>query len=204
MADEIMSRLAADDASNSASIEKSDFLLHQYDALRNEVVQRITITYQIITIALAAFGAVFAFTNTAEGVYLELLYPLLSLFLLLTYIANSYSIRKLSEFIGESIEKNVSGTGGARSASDMAWQAYRKYRGQERMADLGNTAGSAVFPISSLIAWGVALFTIIDPEFRPIAYYIFHTSITYIALFSSFVIVLASIIIVLTKERILR
>src|SRR5438045_9720211 len=80
-------------------ISKSGFLLHEYDALREEIVQRITVRYSIITLALAAFGAIVAFTNTFAGVYLEILYSLLSLLLLLAYIANCSFLVMLAWFI---------------------------------------------------------------------------------------------------------
>ena len=208
--DEVSSKLngAADDKSDPGSIKKSDFLLHEYDALRNEVVQRITMRYQIITIALAAFGAVFAFANTSASVYLEMLYPLLSLFLLLTYISNAYGIRKASEFIKGSIENNVSEDGGTSSTSgssvsQIGWQTYKQNPSQEKIGDLGAGTGKVVFPISSLIVWGVALSTIIAPSFQPITHYILNISVTYIALVLSTVIVVISFIAALIERYIL-
>lgn len=96
---------AADD--KSPFINKSDFLLHEYDALKSEVVQRIVTRYTIISMALVALGAVF----TIQNPYLDLLFPLIALALLIVYITNARSIHNIGNYIKDNIEDQVSENG---------------------------------------------------------------------------------------------
>ena len=182
-------------------ISKSDFLLHQYDALREEIVQRISVRYAIITLALAAFGAIFAFTNTFAGVYLEMLYSLLSLFLLLAYIANSYVLARLAEFIRANIESSVSEDKQTASITSIGWQNYQDNKKQRRRTEFAYFGGRIVFPVSSLIAWGVAGFTILAPDFKPISYNGYDFSV--ITFWLSFVVIVISFLVIFLEGRVL-
>ena len=182
-------------------ISKSDFLLHEYDSLREEIVQRITVRYSIITLALAAFGAIFAFTNTFAGVYLEMLYSLLSLFLLLAYIANSYVLVRLARFISVNIEGNVSVDQQTASIASIGWQNYQNNKKQRRRTELGYFGGRIVFPVSSLIAWGVAGFTILAPDFKPISYNGYNFSV--ITFWLTFVVIVISFLVIFLEGRVL-
>lgn len=102
-----VSQLKVTPDEKSLFINKSDFLLHEYDALKSEVVQRIVTRYSIISIALVALGAVF----TIQNKYLDLLFPFISLALLIVYISNAHTIRNIGNYIKDNIEDQVSENG---------------------------------------------------------------------------------------------
>src|ERR1700694_5028957 len=145
--------------SNPKFINHNDFLLHEYDALRSEIVQRVTTKYQIISIVITALGIVLAIGN----VYLAILFPALAFVLLTVYISNSHEIRKISVFIQKNIETQVTEDGESQitdknKISEFGWEKYQEDAKLEKIAKAGYSGGKAIFCISSLISSVVSLF----------------------------------------------
>ena len=140
------------DTANGKLIDKDDFLLHQYDSLRSEILQRIATRYTIITITLTAFGAAFVIQNTI----LPLLYPAVALVMMNIYIANAYGTRKASDFIKNSIESQVSADGQHpvthSDLPNVGWQTHIDDSKPEKALRNRYSAGKAVFFVSSLAA----------------------------------------------------
>ncbi|HEV2582006.1 MAG TPA: hypothetical protein VGT44_14215 [Ktedonobacteraceae bacterium] len=139
-------------SSDDRLIKKDDFLLHEYDSLRTEILQGISTRYTIITVTLTAFGAAFVIQNTI----LPLLFPALALVMMNIYIANSYGTRKVTEFVKKHIETQVT-TDGTHAVtrselSRIGWQAHRDDSKSEQELRNRYSAGKAVFFVSSLAA----------------------------------------------------
>jgi hypothetical protein len=141
-----------EDSSADGLIHKDDFLLHEYDSLRTEILQGISTRYTIITVTLTAFGAAFVIQNTI----LPLLFPALALVMMNIYIANSYSTRKVTEFVKKHIETQVTTDGtralGRSELSRIGWQAHKDDSKSEQELRNRYSAGKSVFFISSLAA----------------------------------------------------
>jgi hypothetical protein len=142
----------APDTANGKLIDKDDFLLHQYDSLRSEILQRIATRYTIITISLTAFGAAFVIQNTI----LPLLYPALALVMMNIYIANAYGSRKAADFIRDSIETQVTADRqhpiAQSDLSNVGWQTHIDDSQPEKALRNRYSAGKAVFFVSGLAA----------------------------------------------------
>ena len=135
------------DASDTKLIDKDDFLLHEYDSLRTEILQRISTRYTILTITLTAFGAAFVIQN----IYLPLAFPALALVLMNVYVSNSYGTRKASDFIRNYIEKQVK-IDANEKLSDVGWQTHKDAGKSEKQLENKYSAGKVVFFVSSLVA----------------------------------------------------
>jgi len=176
-------------------LKKEDFLLHQYDALRAEIVQRTSIRFVINGLLITTFGAVFALSDKPIGVYLQILYPILSFFLLVSYVANSYGIHRISKFIEDHIEDNVYEADIYPPIAEIGWHHRKKYISSYLINNI-------LFPCSSLITWGVSLITISDPHFTPLIRY--DLNITWIALWLSLAIIVLSFLYGINAEVSLR
>ena len=133
-------------------IDKDDFLLHQYDSLRTEILQRVATRYTIITITLTVFGGSFIIQNTI----LPLLFPVLALVMLNIYIANAYGTRKAADFIKDAIETQVTADGKYPVAQsdlpNIGWQTHEDDSKSEKVLRNRYSAGKAIFFVSSLAA----------------------------------------------------
>ena len=157
-------RRTTQDIPSPKYIKKSDFVLAEYNTLRTEILQRISTRYQLISITLTVFGAVFAIGNP----YLALLYPVLAIVMLFFYSTNADAIREASDYIRLYIETQVSENGktaiptttkdGMKKIYHFGWQTYKVYEKNEQSRVIGSIfAGRLVFPISSLLAWFVGI-----------------------------------------------
>jgi hypothetical protein len=147
--------VASDEQEGSSAdrlIKKDDFLLHEYDSLRSEILQGISTRYTIVTITLTAFGAAFVIQNTI----LPLLFPALAFVMMNIYIANSYGTRKVVDFVKKHIETQVTTDGtravGQSELSRIGWQAHKDDSKSEQELRNRYSAGKAVFFVSSLAA----------------------------------------------------
>jgi hypothetical protein len=79
----------------------------EYAALRNEIIKRIELRQQLMSIALTITGVLLGF-GINNGL-IALIYPPLALFLAISWMQNDTRIRDAANYIREKIEKNVSG-----------------------------------------------------------------------------------------------
>ncbi len=75
----------------------------EYNTLRAEILQRINMRQQIVSITLTIAGAFLAFGVNTPAV--ALVYPLLALFLAYGWAQNDFRIRDLGTYLREQIEK---------------------------------------------------------------------------------------------------
>jgi hypothetical protein len=67
-----------------------ELLVAQYTTLRDEIVKRIEIQHQLISLALIAPGTVLAIGFQTSNASLMLIYPLLGMFLSAVWLSNSF------------------------------------------------------------------------------------------------------------------
>ena len=133
--------------------KESDFLLAEYDTLRAELLQRTSTRSQIINLALTAFGAVLgAAAIGSQGIYFLMLYPLVALFLLNSYLSNSLKIQRIGDYIKDHIEKYARDNLPSPVGSIFSWQDY-----YDKQSKQGFIKGRFIFPLTALIATGVGI-----------------------------------------------
>src|SRR5205085_4040743 len=114
-------------------------LLHEYDALRAEILKRIEIMYQISTIALIGPGTLFAFGLQTKNASLILLYPLFSMLLSIMWSNYDRRCRQLGSYIKSQIEARFGG-------EVMGWEHFMdSSRSKHWFFDWGDLWGSLGF-----------------------------------------------------------
>lgn len=93
------------DPSNHISVEKSIEL--QYIALRSEILKRIEMRQQIVSVTLPLAGIFLGIGLTRESV--ALIYPPLAAFLALGWAQNDFRIRDAANYIREKLEISMLG-----------------------------------------------------------------------------------------------
>jgi hypothetical protein len=183
------------DTSKVGVLSENDFLLHEYDSLRSEIVQRLSVRFTIITITMTAFAAAFAFSfsSTSIGVFLLLGYPTLSLLFMGSYIANSYGIRKLEKYINDVIEHKVREDNHEPTFSPIGWQPHNaKANIKYLKLGLSELVNNMLFPVSGFIAWLVAYIIIFFTNYTTLNKH--GINVTNLALSTSFGVILISFI----------
>ncbi len=82
-------------------------LLAEYATLRAEILKRIEIRYQLISVAIVAPGTLLAFALQTHSTALTLLYPVFAYFLSVAWSDNERSIRQMAEYIRNRIEARL-------------------------------------------------------------------------------------------------
>lgn len=121
-------------ASFSKSPSSSDIvlvMLHEYDALRSELLKRIEIMYQICTLALAAPTTLFAFGLGTQNASVILIYPILAMFLAIMWANYHVRCRQLGFYIKTHIESHF-------GDDVMCWEHYMETnRSKYKLFDWG-------------------------------------------------------------------
>lgn len=89
--------------------KEADFLLAEYKALRDEILKRLEMQHQLISFALVAAGGLFAAGITNWSAVPPLLYPLLSLFLAVSWTLHDIRIGEMGMYIRGRIEAQLLG-----------------------------------------------------------------------------------------------
>jgi hypothetical protein len=98
-------RLAVSATSPSVAAKNaSDFLIAEYSALRAEMLKRIEIQHQLISLALIATGT---FLGLQVPTTIKLAYPILALFLAAAWSQSDMRIRQMGIYIRERIEAKI-------------------------------------------------------------------------------------------------
>jgi hypothetical protein len=92
-----------------------DFLLAEYVQLRQEILKRMEIQHQLITLSLTAFGVLTTIGLNNNNVAALLTYPIVTLFLTAAWSQHDLRIGQLGYYICKDIEECF-------LASDMGWE----------------------------------------------------------------------------------
>lgn len=93
-------------------------LLAEYAALRSEIMTRMGLQHQLISLAVIAPGTLAAVAIQSKAAVLILIYPVFGLFLASAWAANDRAVRQGAEYIRVRIE-GVLGF--------MAWESFRQH-----------------------------------------------------------------------------
>jgi hypothetical protein len=119
-------------ATNVSSPELLQVVLHEYDALRAEILKRIEIMYQISALALLAPATLFAFGLGTQNASVILIYPLLALFLSILWANYDRRCRQIGFYIKTQIETRF-------EEGIMCWEHYMDTnRSKHLLFDWGN------------------------------------------------------------------
>lgn len=81
-----------------------ELVVAEYTSLRGEIVKRIEIQHQLISLALIAPGTVLALGFQTNSSSLLLVYPLLGMFLSAVWLSNSFAIHDLAAYLQSHIQ----------------------------------------------------------------------------------------------------
>ena len=95
-----------------------DLTADEYRSLRDEIVKRIEIQHQLLSLALIAPGTVLAIGFQTRNASLMLLYPMLGMFLSAVWLANSFAIHDISAYIQSQILPRV-------GEDSSVWERFR-------------------------------------------------------------------------------
>ena len=84
-----------------------ELMVAEYTSLRNEIVKRIEIQHQLISLALIAPGTVLAIGFQTSSASLMLVYPLLGMFLSAVWLSNSFAIHDLAAHLQNHIQTHM-------------------------------------------------------------------------------------------------
>src|SRR5712692_7428109 len=84
-----------------------DMLAAEYTSLREEIIKRIEIQHQLLSLALIAPGTVLAIGFQTRSASLLFVYPLLGMFLSAVWLSNSIAIHDIAGYIRSQIQPRV-------------------------------------------------------------------------------------------------
>jgi hypothetical protein len=127
--------------------ENDQFLLAEYCALREEIVKRIELEYQIIYITLLIFFTICGFAIPSKLSVIIILYPMLCVLLASAWINSDFSILYIAQYIKNQIEAKIGeGTAG--------WEHYLAPKKPHLLSTL---SVGGTFVITSLFAIGIGM-----------------------------------------------
>ncbi len=84
-----------------------ELVVAEYTTLRDEIVKRIEIQHQLISLALIAPGTVLAIGFQTSSASLMLVYPLLGMFLSAVWLSNSFAIYDIAAYLRSHIQPDM-------------------------------------------------------------------------------------------------
>ena len=127
--------------------ENDQFLLAEYSALREEIVKRIELEYQIIYITLFIFSTMCGFAFSYKVSVIILPYPILCVLLTSAWVNSDFSIFHIAEYIKNQIEAKIGeGTTG-----------WEHYLAPKKPLLLSTSSVGGTFVITALIAIGIGI-----------------------------------------------
>jgi hypothetical protein len=119
----------------------------EYRTLRDEILRRIEMRQQLVSITLTIAAAFLGFGLTTPSV--ALVYPSLAAFLAIGWHQNDLRVRDAAKYIRENIETKIPGLGWEKDAS--------KKRGESSGTVLRIFSHGGIFLLSQLIAVAIGL-----------------------------------------------
>ncbi len=126
--------------------QSSEIVLAEYNKLKDEVLHRIGIRFQLLGLAVVAPGTIIAFGLQYRNAPLMLIYPILSMFLTGVYASNNSQIRQIREYL-KWIEKKL-------GKQNMCWQHFSSDIGAKKPIELHQLSSIGIF-------FGIGLVTIL-------------------------------------------
>ncbi len=139
-----------------------EFLLHQYDALRGEILKRMEIGYQVVALTITILGVILglkvATGNTAVNLnsLALIMYPVIALGLSLLWSHNECRAGELGKFVQTSLEKPYIDS----NQNLKGWESYLReelWVGDSRPYDSSRISITLIFLGAEAIATVVAI-----------------------------------------------
>ena len=103
------------------STDSPQFMIAQYQSLRDEIIKRIEMEHQLVGLAMIAAGTVLAAGVQGNRAYIILLLPPITFFLATAWAQNDRRIREISTFIRSQIESRA-------DQKVLWWETYKGTR----------------------------------------------------------------------------
>jgi hypothetical protein len=129
--------------------EPDAFLLAEYAALRAELLKRIELQHQVISLTLIVFGTMLSFGLQVRSSSIVLLYPVLALFLAASWAHNGRAIRDMVIYIKDQVEAAVGG-------NNFGWE-HRARPHRRLLGRLDFLSARGIFAGTALLATLVAI-----------------------------------------------
>ena len=130
-------------------LDMNTFLLDEYNALRNEILKRIELQHQMISLTLIVFGTILGFGLQLHSSSIVLLYPVVSFFLAASWAHNGRSIRDIATYIREQVEARA-------GENNFGWE-HRALPHRRLLGRLDTLSARGIFAGTSLLAILVAV-----------------------------------------------
>ncbi len=133
-------------AKDAVNPENVDLLIAEYNALREEILKRTEIGYQIIALTLTASGIILTVGLQTKDAPILLIYPILSLFLAAIWTNNHDSTVIMGTYIRKHIEPRA-------TEKTMGWEYYLHQNPKVLgFRAITSTGIGAIFIITGLLA----------------------------------------------------
>jgi hypothetical protein len=129
--------------------EPDVFLLAEYAALRAELLKRIELQHQVISLTLIVFGTMLSFGFQTHSSLIVLLYPVLAFFLTASWAHNGRAIVDLATYIRSQVEAAVGG-------NNLGWE-HRARPPRRLLGRLDFLSVRGIFAGTALLATLVAI-----------------------------------------------
>ena len=93
--------------SNLSDTPKNQFLLDEYGALREEIVKRIELEYQLINLSLITFGVICGVSLQNKSPLVIMVYPFFAAFIVAGWVNSDNSIQCIAQYIKSHIETTL-------------------------------------------------------------------------------------------------
>ena len=134
---------------DALSETSSDFLIAEYATLRDEVLKRIELQHQLVSLALIATGTLVTICVQASTT-VALAYPILGLFLAAAWSLHNVRVWQMGNYIREEIEENF-------LDSDQGWEHVRPKGRAVKLGPLPLHGARSIFVGTQVLAVFVTL-----------------------------------------------
>ena len=129
--------------------EPEAFLLAEYAALKAELLKRVELQHQLISLTLIVFGTMLSFGLQGRSSSIILLYPVIAFFLAASWAHNGRAIRDIVIYIKDQVEAVVGG-------NNFGWE-HRARPHRRLFSRLDFLSARGIFAGSALLATLVAI-----------------------------------------------
>ena len=129
--------------SNLSENLKNQFLLAEYNALREEIVKRIELEYNLISFSLVSFGVISGLGSAARSSLIIMVYPLFAAFITAGWVNSDNSIQCIANYIKSQIEARLGG-------DNTGWEhrfEHQNSNGLSALSVIGAFVGTSLFAI---------------------------------------------------------
>ena len=142
--------------SHLSDTSKNQFLLDEYGALREEIVKRIELEYQLINLSLITFGVICGVSLQNKSPLVIMVYPFFTAFIVAAWVNSDNSIQCIANYIKSQIETTL-------GENNTGWEhrfASQRSDGLSALSVGGTFVGTSLF--ATLVGITLAKFDAIE------------------------------------------